>query len=41
MRILRVLSEIERQHILKDMNYNEKFEFEPYKKAMAKRMRRC
>ena len=40
MRILRILSEIERQNILKNMNYNEKFEFEPYKKAMAKRMRR-
>ena len=40
MRILRILSEIERQNILKNMNYNEKFEFEPYKKAMGKRMRR-
>ena len=40
MRILRILSEIERQNILKNMNYNEKFEFEPYRKAIVKRMRR-
>lgn len=38
-RITRVLSEEERLNILKELNYNEKEAFEPYRKAMAKRMK--
>ena len=39
MRILRVLSEEERQNILKDMNYDEVEAFAPYKAAFEKRMK--
>ena len=38
-RITRVISEEERQQILKDMNYDERAAFEPYKQAMAKRIK--
>ena len=38
-RIIKVLSEEERLNILKELNYNEKVAFEPYRKAMAKRMK--
>ena len=38
-RITRVLSEEERQQVLKDMNYDEQAAFLPYKQAMAKRMK--
>lgn len=38
-RIIRVLSEEERQQILKDMNYDETAAFTPYRQAMAKRMK--
>lgn len=38
-RVTRVLSEEERLNILKELNYNEKEAFEPYRKAMAKRMK--
>ena len=38
-RIIKVLSEEERLNILKELNYNEKEAFEPYRKAMAKRMK--
>ena len=38
-RITRVISEEERQQILKDMNYDEQAAFEPYKQAMAKRIK--
>ena len=38
-RVTRVLNEEERQQILKELNYNEKEAFEPYRKAMAKRMK--
>lgn len=37
-RVTRVLSEEERIQILKEMNYNEREAFEPYRQAMAKRM---
>ena len=39
MRIVKVLSEEERMGILKEMNYDEKEAFEPYRQAMAKRMK--
>ena len=38
-RVTRVLSEKERLNILKELNYNEKEVFEPYRQAMAKRMK--
>lgn len=38
-KIIRILSEEERMHILDKMNYNETEAFEPYKKAMDKRMK--
>lgn len=38
-RITRVISETERQQILTDMNYDEMAAFEPYRQAMAKRMK--
>lgn len=38
-RVIRILSEGERISILKELNYNEKEEFEPYRQAMAKRMK--
>ena len=38
-KIIKVLNEEERQQILKELNYNEKEAFEPYRKAMAKRMK--
>ena len=38
MRITRILSEEERQNILKEANYDEMEAFEPYRQAMAKRM---
>ena len=37
-RVTRVLGEEERLNILKELNYNEKEAFEPYRKAMTKRM---
>lgn len=39
MRITRILSEEERQNILKEANYDEMEAFEPYRQAMAKRMK--
>ena len=39
MRIVKILSEEERQRILKEMNYDELKAFEPYRQAMAKRMK--
>ena len=38
-RITRVISEQERQQILADMNYDEQAAFEPYRLAMARRMK--
>ena len=38
-KITRILSEAERQQILADMNYDEQAAFEPYRLAMAKRMK--
>ena len=38
-RVTRVLGEEERLNILKELNYNEKEAFKPYRKAMAKRMK--
>ena len=38
-RIIRVISEQERQQILADMNYDEQAAFEPYRQAMARRMK--
>ena len=38
-RVTKILSEDERQQILKEMNYDEQEAFEPYKQAMAKRMK--
>ena len=38
-KIIRILNEEERMHILDEMNYNENEAFEPYKKAMDKRMK--
>lgn len=38
-KILRVLTEEERQRILSDIGYDEMKEFEPYRQAMAKRMK--
>ena len=38
-KITRIISEEERQQILTDMGYNEQEAFEPYRKAMAKRMK--
>lgn len=40
-KITRILSETERMQILSDMNYNEQSEFEPYKIAMGKRIRKA
>ena len=39
-KVVKILTEEERQQILKDMNYNEQIAFEPYKKAMAKRIKK-
>ena len=39
MRITRILSEEERQNILKEANYDEMEAFEPYRQAMVKRMK--
>lgn len=39
MRITKILTEAERQEILEKMNYDEQEAFEPYRKAMAKRMK--
>ena len=38
-RVTRVISEEERQQILADMNYDEQAAFEPYRLAMARRMK--
>jgi hypothetical protein len=38
-KVTRILSEEERQNILKEMNYDEQEAFEPYRQAMAKRMK--
>ena len=38
-KVIRVLSEDERQRILKEANYDEMEAFEPYRQAMAKRMK--
>lgn len=38
-KITRILSEEERQQILKEMNYDETAAFEPYKKAFEKRIK--
>lgn len=38
-KVTRVLSEAERQQILSEMNYDEMEAFEPYRQAMAKRMK--
>ena len=38
-RVTRILSEDERQYILKEANYDEAEAFEPYRQAMAKRMK--
>ena len=37
-KVIKILEENERMEILKSMNYDEKEAFEPYKKAMEKRM---
>ena len=39
MRITRILTEGERMKILNEMNYDEQEAFEPYRQAMAKRMK--
>lgn len=39
MKISRVISEEERQQILKSIGYNEQAAFQPYRSAMAKRMK--
>lgn len=39
MRITRILSEEERQNILNEANYDEMEAFEPYRQAMARRMK--
>ena len=39
MKIVRILREEERQHILNEMGYDEMEAFEPYRQAMAKRMK--
>ena len=38
-KVTRILSEEERQYILKEANYDEAEAFEPYRQAMAKRMK--
>jgi hypothetical protein len=38
-RVIRILSEEERRDILKEANYDEMEAFEPYRQAMAKRMK--
>ena len=38
-KVIRILSEEERNSILNDANYDEQAAFEPYKQAMAKRMK--
>lgn len=38
-RVIRILTENERMRILNNINYDELTEFEPYRKAMAKRMK--
>lgn len=40
-KITRIISEEERQQILKEMNYDEVAAFAPYKAAMEKRMKNC
>lgn len=39
MKITRIISEAERMEILNKMNYDEQEAFEPYRQAMAKRMK--
>lgn len=39
MKINHILTEEERQQILKDMNYDESVAFAPYKAAFEKRMK--
>lgn len=38
-KVIRILSEDERQKILKEANYDEAEAFEPYKRAMEKRIK--
>jgi hypothetical protein len=38
-KVTKILSEEERQHILKEANYDEQEAFEPYRQAMTKRMK--
>ena len=38
-RVDRILTEEERQQILNDMKYDEQTAFEPYKRAMERRMK--
>ncbi len=40
-KVTRIISEEERQQILKEMNYDEVAAFAPYKAAMEKRMKNC
>lgn len=40
-KITRIISEEERQQILKEMNYDETAAFEPYKRALENRMKNC
>lgn len=40
-KITKILSEDERQKILREMNYDEAEAFVPYKKAFEKRMQKC
>lgn len=40
-KITKVISEEERQQVLKEMNYDEATAFEPYKKMFEKRKRNC
>lgn len=38
-KVIHILTEDERQRILRQMNYNESTAFEPYKRAFEKRMK--
>lgn len=38
-RVTKIITESERQQILKDMNYDEQAAFEPYRQAMQKRIK--
>ncbi len=40
-KVTRIISEEERQQILREMDYNEAEAFAPYKAAMEKRMKNC